>query len=107
MRHREGRKAPDMDVLARHYLQLGLRAHPDVARHVPNVDELPDMPMLKLMKLAKDMGVESNVQKEDGRPWLYTGAISCDGALPAVWAHLAAILGVRAFSICRPEARSY
>lgn len=31
-----------------------------IARHFPNSDDLDDMPMLKLLKLAKDMGVESN-----------------------------------------------
>jgi len=51
-------KAPDFDILARHYLSLGLSKHPDVHQHVANVDDLEHMPMLRLMTLAKKMGVD-------------------------------------------------
>jgi hypothetical protein len=53
-------KAPDIDVLARHYLSRGLRKHPAVAQHVANIDDLEQMPMWSLLTLAKKMGVDAD-----------------------------------------------
>ena len=58
MPRKDNSKAPKIDVLSRYYLQLGLRAHPRVDEHVANIGDIEKMPMLKLMKLAKDMGVD-------------------------------------------------
>lgn len=60
MRIRKPTRAPDIDVLAQHYLQLGLRKHPDAGQHVANVADIADMPLLKLMKLAQKMGLDAN-----------------------------------------------
>ncbi len=53
-------KAPDIDVLARHYLGRGLSKHPDAAQHVANVDDIEQMPMWSLLTLAKKMGVDAD-----------------------------------------------
>jgi len=53
-------KAPDIDVLARHYLSRGLSKHPDVAQHVANVNDIEQMPMWSLLTLAKTMGVDAD-----------------------------------------------
>ena len=60
MRFSKPTRAPDINALARHYLQRGLRNHPDAALHVANVDDIEGMPMLKLMNLAKKMGVDAD-----------------------------------------------
>ena len=52
-----GRKAPAINVLARHFLARGLMKHPDISKHVSNVDDADDMGMLALMKLADKLGV--------------------------------------------------
>jgi hypothetical protein len=51
------RRAPALDILARHYLARGLIKHPDAAKHVADVDDIESLPMLALLKLAKKMGV--------------------------------------------------
>jgi hypothetical protein len=53
MRRKGKTKAPDIDILARHYLSRGLSKHPDVVQHVANVDDLEQMPMWSLLTLAK------------------------------------------------------
>jgi hypothetical protein len=42
----------------------GLSKHPDAAKYVANVDEIADMPILALMRLAKEMGVDAAVIQE-------------------------------------------
>ncbi len=54
------RKAPDIDVLARHYLSRGLSQHPDVAQHVANIKDVEQMQMWSLLTLAKKMGVDAD-----------------------------------------------
>jgi hypothetical protein len=60
MRTRNPPRAPDIDVLAQHYLQMGLRKHPDIGQHVADVADVAGMPLLKLMKLAQEMGLDAN-----------------------------------------------
>ena len=60
MPRRGNAKAPDIDVLARHYLSRGLRKHPDVAKHVANINDLDQMPMWSLLTLAKNMGLDAD-----------------------------------------------
>jgi len=60
MRGRRPTKAPEIDVLAQHYLQRGLRKHPEADQHVPNVDDIETMPLTKLLNLAKAMGLDAN-----------------------------------------------
>ena len=55
-----GRKVPDIDVLAGHYLKRGLEKHPDISKHIAKVDDLEEMSMLKLLKLAKQMDVDAD-----------------------------------------------
>ena len=54
------RKVPDIDVLAGHYLKRGLQKHPDISKHVAKVDDLEEMSMLALLKLAKQMAVDAD-----------------------------------------------
>ena len=60
MRFSKPTRAPDINALARHYLQRGLRNHTDAAQHDANIDDIEGMPMLKLMNLAKKMGVDAD-----------------------------------------------
>jgi hypothetical protein len=57
-RETPNRKAPDIDILARAYLGRGLSQHPDIGKHVENVEEVEQMGMWKLLTLAKKMGVD-------------------------------------------------
>jgi hypothetical protein len=50
-------KAPDVDTLAAHYLRRGLRKHPEIAQHVPSVEDVGEMELWALLDLAKRMGV--------------------------------------------------
>ena len=59
-KYRESPKAPDIDVLARHYLWRGLSKLPDVAKHVADGSDLEKMGMWELLKLAKSLGVEAD-----------------------------------------------
>jgi hypothetical protein len=59
-RSRENRKAPDIDILARHYLAKGLSKHPDIAKHVERVEDVEQMGMWSLLDLARKMGVDAN-----------------------------------------------
>ena len=59
-RSRPNRKAPDIDILARSYLAQGLKQHPDISKHVDNVEAVNDMGMWALLNLAKTMGVDAN-----------------------------------------------
>ena len=56
-RFRENPKAPDIDVLARHYLSRGLAKLPEVTRHVADVEK---MGMWELLKLAKSLGANAD-----------------------------------------------
>jgi hypothetical protein len=58
-RHRDP-KAPDIDVLARHYLWRGLSKRPDVTKHVADVGQVEKMGMWELLKLAKSMGANAD-----------------------------------------------
>jgi hypothetical protein len=58
-------KTPDFDILARAYLGRGLRKHPDAAKHVANVLEIEDMPIWRLMTLAKKMNGDANATIQD------------------------------------------
>ena len=60
MSRRRNRRAPDIDVLARHYLSRGLSKHPEIRQHVGNLDDLERMPMYSLLSLAKAMGVDAD-----------------------------------------------
>src|SRR5262245_7928098 len=60
MRISKPRKAPEIDVLARHFMQKGLRKHAEAGQHVSNVDDIKSMPLLKLLNLAKAMGLDAN-----------------------------------------------
>ena len=53
-------KPPVYDLLARHFLARGLAKHPDVGKHIASVDDLERMPMMRLMTLAKVMGVDTD-----------------------------------------------
>jgi len=53
-------KAPDIDVLARHYLWRGLSKLHDVTKHVADVGDVEKMGMWELLKLAKSIGVDPN-----------------------------------------------
>src|SRR4029450_3304268 len=53
-------KAPDIDVLARHYLWRGLSKLHDVAKHVADVGDVEKMGMWELLKLAKSISVDPN-----------------------------------------------
>jgi hypothetical protein len=57
-RERPNRKAPDIDVLARHYLKRGLSQHAEITKHVQDVDVVEKMEMWALLDLAKKMGVD-------------------------------------------------
>jgi hypothetical protein len=59
-KYRESPKAPDIDVLARHYLWRGLSNLPDVTKHVADVGDVEKMGMWELLKLAKTLGVEAD-----------------------------------------------
>jgi hypothetical protein len=52
MRRYRDPKAPDIDVLARHYLWRGL------SKHVADIGDVEKMGMWELLKLAKSIGVE-------------------------------------------------
>ncbi len=64
MRRKVSPRTPEIDVLASHYLQLGLRDHPKIAEHVAKLNDLDDMPLLKMMKLAREMGIDPNALNE-------------------------------------------
>jgi hypothetical protein len=53
-------RAPAIDVLSQHYLARGLMKHPDVGEYVADVNEIEDMPMLALLRLAQRMGVDAD-----------------------------------------------
>jgi hypothetical protein len=59
-RYRENPKAPDIDVLARHYLWRGLSKLSDVTKHVADGGDLEKMGMWALLKLAKSLGVDAD-----------------------------------------------
>ena len=59
-RFRENPKAPDIDVLARHYLWRGLSKLPDVTKHVADVGDVEKMGMWELLKLAKSLGANAD-----------------------------------------------
>jgi hypothetical protein len=59
-RSRPNRKAPDIDILARHYLARGLSQHPDIAKHFERVEDVERMGMWSLLDLAKKMGVDAD-----------------------------------------------
>jgi hypothetical protein len=59
-RFRENPKAPDIDVLARHYLSRGLAKLPDVTKHAADVGDVEKMGMWELLKLAKSMGANAD-----------------------------------------------
>ena len=65
MPRKERAKAPDIDVLARHYLGRGLSKHPDVAQHVANIKDVEQMQMWSLLTLAKKMGVDADATIRD------------------------------------------
>jgi hypothetical protein len=44
-RYRENPKSPDIDVLARHYLERGLSKLPDLSKHVADVADVEKMGM--------------------------------------------------------------
>jgi hypothetical protein len=50
-------KAPDIDILAAHYLRLGLGKHADIGQHVSNLDDLHGMELWALLDLARRMGI--------------------------------------------------
>jgi hypothetical protein len=81
-------KAPDIDILARHYLGRGLSRHPDIAKHVERVEEVEDMGMWRLLTLAKKMGVdpdamiEKTEQEEQARSDYSSKYPSFKGELP-------------------------
>jgi hypothetical protein len=54
-KERPNRKAPEIDTLARAYLARGLSQHPDISKHVEDVEE---MGMWALLTLAKKMGID-------------------------------------------------
>jgi hypothetical protein len=58
-RHRDP-KAPDIDILARHYLWHGLSKLPDVTKHVVDVGALEKMGMWELLRLAKSLGANAD-----------------------------------------------
>jgi hypothetical protein len=60
MRRYRDPKAPDIDVLARHYLWRGLSKLPDVTKHVADVGDMEKMGMWELLKLAKALGVNAD-----------------------------------------------
>jgi len=53
-------RAPDIDVLAGHYLSRGLSKHPEIAKHVENLDDLEKMSLYSLLTVAKTMGVDAD-----------------------------------------------
>jgi hypothetical protein len=57
MRRYRDPKAPDIDVLARHYLWRGLSKLPDVTKHVADAAAVEKMGMWELMKLAESLSV--------------------------------------------------
>jgi len=59
-RYRGNPKAPDIDVLARHYLSRGLSKLPEVAKHIADVGDVEKMGMWQLLKLAKALGVDAD-----------------------------------------------
>jgi hypothetical protein len=59
-RRKATHKAPDIDVLARHYLSRGLSTHPEVAQHVASIEDLEKMQLWSLLTLAKKMGVDAD-----------------------------------------------
>jgi hypothetical protein len=57
MRRYRDPKAPDIDVLARHYLWRGLSKIPDITKHVADAAAVEKMGMWELMKLAESLSV--------------------------------------------------
>ena len=78
MREREnGRRLPDIDVLARGFLRRGLSKHPDAAKHVSDTADIENMSAWELLNLAKTMGVDPaamirSLEQEDGKRWQYS-----------------------------------
>ena len=58
-RHRDP-KAPDIDVLPRHYLWRGLSKLSDVTKHVTNVGDVEKMGTWEVLNLAKSLGVDAD-----------------------------------------------
>jgi hypothetical protein len=50
MRRYRDPKAPDIDVLARHYLWRGLSKLPDVTKHIADAGDVEKMGMWELLK---------------------------------------------------------
>jgi hypothetical protein len=48
------------DILARPYLGRGLSQHPDIGKHVEDIEEVEQMGMWALLTLAKKMGIDSD-----------------------------------------------
>ena len=57
-RYRENPKAPNIDVLARHYLWRGLSKHPEVTKHVAEGVDMEKLGMWELMKLAESIDAD-------------------------------------------------
>jgi hypothetical protein len=53
-------KAPDIDVLARHYLWRGLSKLPEVIKQIADAGDVEKMGMWELLKLAKSIGVDAD-----------------------------------------------
>jgi hypothetical protein len=70
-------RAPPIDTLSRHYLARGLMQRPDARKHVANVDDIEDMELLALLKLAQKMGVDAEalaetVEREENARFRYS-----------------------------------
>jgi hypothetical protein len=62
---RPNRKAPDIDVLSRHYLGVGLSRHPDIAKHVERLKRLSE-PRGRTTALIRESGRACGVQATTG-----------------------------------------
>jgi hypothetical protein len=51
-RERPNRKAPAIDILARHLLAARTQRHAEIAKHVENIEELEKMEVWVLLTLA-------------------------------------------------------